>query len=1010
MIPLKLTLKNFFSYQTTCLDFRGLHVACVSGSNGSGKSSLLEAITWALWSESRAKAKDDVILAGANDVRVDFEFSLNNQTYRVIRTHERRQSGSLEFQIMTDDGQIKSLTGKGIKDTQELINNELRLDYDTFINSAYLRQGRADEFMLRKPNERKDVLAKILKLDEYDLFAEKSQAQSRILKIEVSQIEKRLSDIEQELAHQSTLKEQKIIVEKKINLAKENYQTAQAQLQEIQTQQSNRQFWVDQIRQMEEQQKNAQQDLQYYKNEQNNLNIQLRKRETIIASELEILDNYQRLRQLKQEDEDLKNKFENYQLKEKNKQELEKNINLEINRLNNEIFKQKTELELIQKQEKEIESIIGDTNAIENGYKQLCENRIALQKLDKIQSEITPLNNQKSKIENDIELNKVTLLAELEQIKNTANILSLELGKKAEVLEELSFIDQQLDLLDKKKIYLERIEEKSNQKKLLKQELEQKQQNLKQEIEKANQKLSLLDQPGAICPICQSSLEEDHRQIVIEQMNQQIENTQQNLWDSYEQAKVCEKELNQLLTQLTQVKGEIRASAELQHKLSQQEMVLDDLAKKEVRLKNELNPKIVEIEEQLKYQNFALNLRKNLEDIVYKLNQFNYNEQTHSLLRTQVDRLRYFESKKDRLEEANIKQNTIIKSKPIILDNIASLEQELIDLNQNSSLRQAILKLEQEIKDLNYNIEYHRSVLGQIKQFNDAEIRYQQLQECKEELPILNNSIQQKNELIQSKENDLQNRFKQIEQVKVKIQEFRDYSQEIEKLKAELGTIQATIDSLNQEQGSLQQQEQRLEILSIEKLNKSELLAKSRHQNRIYEELAKAFGTNGIQSIMIENLLPNLEQETNNILSRLTQNQLHVSFITQKNASSGSRKNRETKTIDTLDILIADNNTTRPYEGYSGGEAFRVNFAIRLALSRILAQRAGTSLQMLIIDEGFGTQDAEGCERLIAAINAIADNFTCILAVTHMPQFKEAFQQRIEVKKSSQGSQIYLVN
>jgi exonuclease SbcC len=65
---------------------------------------------------------------------------------------------------------------------------------------------------------------------------------------------------------------------------------------------------------------------------------------------------------------------------------------------------------------------------------------------------------------------------------------------------------------------------------------------------------------------------------------------------------------------------------------------------------------------------------------------------------------------------------------------------------------------------------------------------------------------------------------------------------------------------------------------------------------------------------------------------------------------------------------------------------------------------------MLIIDEGFGTQDAEGCERLIAAINAIADNFTCILAVTHMPQFKEAFQQRIEVKKSSQGSQIYLVN
>ncbi|WRH67499.1 MAG: SbcC/MukB-like Walker B domain-containing protein [Planktothrix sp. GU0601_MAG3] len=96
------------------------------------------------------------------------------------------------------------------------------------------------------------------------------------------------------------------------------------------------------------------------------------------------------------------------------------------------------------------------------------------------------------------------------------------------------------------------------------------------------------------------------------------------------------------------------------------------------------------------------------------------------------------------------------------------------------------------------------------------------------------------------------------------------------------------------------------------------------------------------------------------------------------------------------------------YETYSGGEAFRINFAIRLALAKLLAQRAGTSLQMLIIDEGFGTQDAEGCDRLIAAINAISSDFACILTVTHIPSLKEAFQARIEVHKTSQGSQIYL--
>ncbi|NJO20488.1 MAG: hypothetical protein HC838_11235 [Spirulinaceae cyanobacterium RM2_2_10] len=101
---------------------------------------------------------------------------------------------------------------------------------------------------------------------------------------------------------------------------------------------------------------------------------------------------------------------------------------------------------------------------------------------------------------------------------------------------------------------------------------------------------------------------------------------------------------------------------------------------------------------------------------------------------------------------------------------------------------------------------------------------------------------------------------------------------------------------------------------------------------------------------------------------------------------------------------------TRPYATYSGGEAFRINFAIRLALARLLAQRAGASLQMLIIDEGFGTQDAAGCDRLIAAINAIADEFACILTVTHMPQFKEAFQTRIDVQKTPQGSQLTIVS
>ncbi|WP_317134413.1 SbcC/MukB-like Walker B domain-containing protein [Leptolyngbya sp. 7M] len=152
--------------------------------------------------------------------------------------------------------------------------------------------------------------------------------------------------------------------------------------------------------------------------------------------------------------------------------------------------------------------------------------------------------------------------------------------------------------------------------------------------------------------------------------------------------------------------------------------------------------------------------------------------------------------------------------------------------------------------------------------------------------------------------------------------------------------------------------------------------------------------------------MPQLEAETNQILGRLSANQLHVQFVTQR--SSRKTNLAATKMIDTLDILISDVQGTRPYETYSGGEAFRVNFAIRLALARLLAQRSGMALQLLIIDEGFGTQDDAGCDRLIGAINTIAADFACILTVTHIPHLKEAFQTRIEVCKTEQGSQLRL--
>jgi exonuclease SbcC len=169
--------------------------------------------------------------------------------------------------------------------------------------------------------------------------------------------------------------------------------------------------------------------------------------------------------------------------------------------------------------------------------------------------------------------------------------------------------------------------------------------------------------------------------------------------------------------------------------------------------------------------------------------------------------------------------------------------------------------------------------------------------------------------------------------------------------------------------------------------------------------LERAFSKDGVPALLIEQALPEIEAQANELLDRLTNGNMSVRFATQKEYKDRHRDDKK----ETLEILISDAAGWREYEMFSGGEAFRVNFAIRVALSRVLAQRSGARLQTLVIDEGFGNQDAEGRQRLIEVINRVRGDFAKILVVTHLEELKEAFPARIEVEKSAQGSRIRVV-
>jgi len=212
--------------------------------------------------------------------------------------------------------------------------------------------------------------------------------------------------------------------------------------------------------------------------------------------------------------------------------------------------------------------------------------------------------------------------------------------------------------------------------------------------------------------------------------------------------------------------------------------------------------------------------------------------------------------------------------------------------------------------------------------------------------------------------------------------------------KLTVSRVQMRLGGIRQQLATIEQQKQNLATIRQD-------AEATRRTIRDLEQVQKAFGKDGVPAMLIEQAIPELEDQANDILSRLSDHTMSVSFPTQREYKDAKRSDKR----ETLDINISHGGAVRDYETFSGGEAFRINFAIRLALSRVLAKRAGAKLQTLVIDEGFGNQDTQGRQRLVEAINLIRQDFRKILIITHIEELKDFFPDRIEVTKTQEGSQ-----
>ena len=395
--------------------------------------------------------------------------------------------------------------------------------------------------------------------------------------------------------------------------------------------------------------------------------------------------------------------------------------------------------------------------------------------------------------------------------------------------------------------------------------------------------------------------------------------------------------------------------------------------------------------------------KKELDDIEKQI--ADLEAQVAKLANVENERVKYSNMISQLTERIEILQSTAKEWEKSGKKRLAEVTKELEKETFAADARKQLTKLNKELAKLGYDASAHDKKRREELELRNIEDDYRNLDSARKVSKQIDSEIESLKEERGKRKEEIAEQESAYEKAAQTLAESETLSPDINKVERELFTLREDENRTRDQVGAARQKVDVLVTLRTRKTDYSNQREELNQQIIRHKTLERAFGKDGVPALLIEQALPQIEQKANDLLERLSDGHMSVRFVTQ--AEYKDKKRDDLK--ETLDIQISDSAGLRDYEMYSGGEAFRVNFAIRLALSEILAQRKGARLQTLVIDEGFGSQDAQGRQRLIEAINLVKNDFAKILVITHLDELKDAFPNRIEVEKTERGSTVKVV-
>ena len=850
MVPRLLRLRNFMSYgdEPVELDFTGLHFICLSGGNGNGKSALLDAVTWSLWGRSRARREDDLVAHGATEMQVELEFAAGAGVYRVLRKRTLRRGAStagLELQARGEGG-YASITGGTIAETQARLLDILKLDYETFINSTFLMQGRADEFTVKGPSDRKAVLAKILGLEEYERLSDRARERGRGLVTRAMSQRDAIAAEEGEVARRPALRIERVDVERERDAARVAVRATEKTLWDAQAERQRLEAEERALKGVQESIAAFARDVETLTKRRDDAAGVLRKAESLLRDEERITAGADELRRARAELDELGSRSARARAAERAVDVVRRELDAEAARLR-------------------------------------AEGKAAVAEAERLGA---------------VARGADLLRRQFDEATSVAARIPLVEAERGLLVERIAALRAEVAALQGENTYLEG------------------------DMKPLRERLKLLQEKGAACPVCGKGMSEEERN---------------RIYAGFKDEGVSKKgQLDANAARIAAATGELAALQRQDRELETSLAVLRAGARDLTAVRGRLDDALAAAEGERVARARAGELRR-------VLDAKDFAPEAHAALAAATDAV------------------LAVGYDPARRTALGARIDELTPLE---ALRAALETAHERRADALVRI---AEVEG------DLERRRRELDTATESAALLRVSL--------AVVPEIEARKAQAERA-------------LTEARADEARLNGRLAALDERLRDLDEREERLRERRAE-------LARVEREGDAYAELGRMFGKAGIQALIIENATPELEGEANLILSRMSDNGMQVRFIMQRQGVK-----RDSDPIETLDIEIADANGTRPYEMFSGGEAFRVNFAIRVALSRLLAARAGARLQMLVVDEGFGTQDGPGRERLLEAIQSVADDFEQIIIITHIDELKDAFATRIDIVKGVEGSRI----